>query len=75
MSEYEPIGDLTPSAGKRTAVCKSTRYGDGCGHPTPAHDGTGSCCCCNGNHNDPEHAKTCLDCATLVRTGKRRLDP
>ncbi len=48
--------------------CKSTRYGEGCGHPTVDHVGEGKtpnadCCCCTWRHNDPTHVETCLDCS------------
>lgn len=49
------------------SVCKSTRYGPGCGHPTGDHDQNPAreCCCCTGRHNDPHHVQGCLDCAVL----------
>jgi hypothetical protein len=37
-------------------LCKSTRYGVGCFHPVSDHTGAGTCCCCSGRHNDPDHA-------------------
>lgn len=48
-------------------VCKSTRYGPGCGHPTNAHTGAGDCCCCNGLHNDPTHVASCPRCEPIER--------
>jgi hypothetical protein len=52
-------------------VCKSTRYGVGCGHPTTDHTGKGECCCCNRKHNDPVHVDGCFRCH--VRRVKRDL--
>lgn len=43
-------------------ACRSTRYGQGCGHPTTEHDGIGDCCCCNWKHNDPAHVRDCIEC-------------
>jgi hypothetical protein len=44
------------------ALCRSTRYGRGCGHPTTEHNGTGECCCCNWKHNDLAHVWECIEC-------------
>lgn len=49
-----------------TVTCKSTRYGEGCGHPVGEHDGTGSCCCCNWQHNDPSHVDGCGRCRPIL---------
>jgi hypothetical protein len=45
-------------------ICKSTRSAAGCGHPVGDHDGNQerSCCCCNRQHNYPEHVSACLEC-------------
>lgn len=54
-----------------TVTCRTTRYGAGCGHPVTEHDGKPerTCCCCNRQHNDPDHAANCLDC------NLRRIEP
>lgn len=48
------------------AVCKSTRYGQGCGHAVDDHVGNQSpnqdCCCCNWQHNVPGHRENCIEC-------------
>lgn len=64
-------------------VCKSTRFGEGCGHPTADHVGeakapNSECCCCTRRHNDPSHVEGCLDCSIVhgkwqvrTRSGKQ----
>lgn len=50
-----------------SALCRSTRYGPGCGHPTSEHTGAGDCCCCNWQHNDPIHGAICQRCRPIIR--------
>lgn len=47
-------------------TCKSTRYGEGCGHPTSWHVGSGACCCCNWQQNDPGHVQDCERCRPIL---------
>jgi hypothetical protein len=48
-------------------TCKSTRYGPGCGHPVEKHTGSGDCCCCNWQQNDPTHGASCPRCRPIIR--------
>ena len=58
-----------------SVLCRSTRYGLGCGHPVGDHVGfvttNKDCCCCNGHHNLPGHQEQCIDCLRrkLVKPG------
>lgn len=49
-----------------TGTCKSTRYGEGCGHPTSWHVGSGVCCCCNWQQNDSGHVEDCDRCRPIL---------
>ncbi len=58
-----------------TAVCKSTRYGEGCGHPVDDHTGQGDCCCCNWQQNDPTHVDNCDRCRPILTAYLKRMSP
>lgn len=53
------LADLDPMADRRpqTVICRSTRQGQGCGHPVDDHVGPGTiqkdCPCCNWSQNEP----------------------
>lgn len=56
-----------------TAICKSTRYGEGCGHPVDQHDGPpAKCCCCSWRQNDPGHVEGCDRCRPILAAYVKR---